>query len=165
MKTLLSLGTVLLAMLPAAAAAKPLYPAAGPGIAAPGTVSQFQVTDKTEVPGHTLKPGSYSITVVDHLTDRMVLRVDGSDGKQEAIFLAIPGTNSLSAQGSAGPLDMKAGKGAHAALRGFRFQDGSTAEFVYPKAEAVSLAKANSTTDSGDRSGVRGAAGCLQAFA
>ena len=41
---------------------------------------------------------------------------------------------------------MKAGKGGHAALRGFKFQDGSTAEFVYPKAEAVSLAKANGTT-------------------
>ena len=78
MKTLSILGTVLLAMLPAAAAAKPyVSPDPGPGIATPGTVSQFDVSDKTEVPGHTLKPGSYSITVVDHLADRMVLRVGG----------------------------------------------------------------------------------------
>ena len=111
-----------------------------------GTVSQFQVTQSTSVPNKTLKPGSYSISVVDHLSDRMVLRVVNSNGKEETTFLAVPATATFSTDGSAGPVDMKSGPGAKSALRGFKFSDGTTAEFVYPKAEAVSLAKANSTT-------------------
>ena len=53
--------------------------------------SQFSVQENTQIPGATLKPGSYNIRIVDHLSDRMVLRVE-RDGKAQATFLALPGT-------------------------------------------------------------------------
>ncbi len=131
---------------PTASHAAPPAAAFGvPGFASAGTVSQFQVTDKTQVPGHQLKPGSYSITIVDQLNDRMVLRVNNSAGKEEATFIGLPAGSRLPKQGGQGPIAMTA-KGSNKALRGFTFADGSVAEFVYPKEEAVALAKVNSTT-------------------
>ncbi len=74
------------------------------------------------------------------------LRVNNSAGKEEATFIGLPAGSRLPKQGGQGPIAMTA-KGANkAALRGFTFADGSVAEFVYPKDEAVALAKANSTT-------------------
>ena len=105
--------------------------------------TQFTVTDKTEVPGKTLKAGTYTIRVVDHLSDRMIVEVDGPGGTQATTFLALP-SSKLQAGGS-GPITLRAGKGKNA-LRGFSFPNGTVAEFVYPKAEAVTLAKSNSTT-------------------
>ena len=119
--------------------------AALPAFATPGTTAQFQLADKTQVPGQLLKKGSYSITVLDHLTDRMVLRVTSSDGKELTTFLALPGGARISNRPAQGPIKVNLGKGTEA-LRGFVFADGSVAEFVYPKDEAVSLAKANNVT-------------------
>ena len=116
-----------------------------PSFAAPGTVAQFQLSEKTQIPGQTLSAGHYSITVVDHLSDRMVVRVANSDGKEAATFLALPGGSRISSKPARGPIQMSLSKGKNA-LRGFVFSDGSVAEFVYPKAEAVDLAKASSKT-------------------
>ena len=108
--------------------------------------AQFQISEKTQVPGHTLKPGSYSLQVVDHLSDRMVLRITSDSGKEESTFLAVPPTAAFPSQPGPGPVDMRAKGGHVAALRGFVFPDGTRSEFVYLKAEAVPLAKANNTT-------------------
>jgi hypothetical protein len=86
-----------------------------------------------------LKPGAYTIRIVDHLTDRMIIEVD-RDGKEQATFLALP-SSSLAKPSTAGPMLLNGGKTA--AIRGFSFDSGTLAEFVYPKAEAVTLAKAN----------------------
>jgi hypothetical protein len=106
----------------------------------PETAS-FNLSEKTQIPGKTLKPGDYTIRIVDHLTDRMIVEVD-RDGKEQATFLALP-SSTLPKPSTAGPLLLNGGR--KAAIRGFSFDTGTLAEFVYPKAEAVGLAKANNT--------------------
>lgn len=111
-----------------------------------GTTSRFQLTEKTQVPGHTLNPGSYAIVVLDRLSDRVVLRITSEEGKEESTFLAVPPTATFPGQATAGPVSMAA-KGNHTtALRGYVFADGTRTEFVYRKADAVLLAKQNDTT-------------------
>ena len=105
-----------------------------------GTGTPLTVATPTQVPGKTLKPGNYRIRVVDHLSDRMIIQVNGPGGSQT--FLALPKSGLPS--GSQGPITLQS-KGKQA-LRGFTFPDGTVAEFVYPKSEAVSLAKSNDTT-------------------
>lgn len=143
MQKVLLCGALLLA--PVSLMALPSAGADTPSFAAPGTVAQFQVSEKTQIPGQTLSAGRYSITVVDHLSDRMVVRVANSDGKEAATFLALPGGSRISSRPARGPIAMSLSKGKNA-LRGFVFSDGSVAEFVYPKDEAVDLAKASSKT-------------------
>jgi hypothetical protein len=106
-------------------------------------VSKFSVVKKTEVPGATLKAGDYSIRVVDHLSDRVVLQIEGRDGKALTTFLGLPSA-SLQNGVSKGPVAWNAGPKGEDALRGFAFPGGVAVEFVYPKAEAVSIAKVNS---------------------
>lgn len=106
-------------------------------------VSHFTVDSKTQVPGKTLKPGAYTIRIVDHLSDRMIVRID-RDGKSEATFLALP-VSSLQKPANQGPLKLGNGAKGKDSLRGFSFADGTLAEFVYPKEEAVGIAKANNT--------------------
>jgi hypothetical protein len=108
------------------------------------TNARFSVPSQTLIPGQTLPAGSYTIQVVDRLSDRMIVRVAPARGKAFT-FLALP-SSSLSKPAAAGPIVVKGGADAKAALRGFLFPDGTIAEFVYPKATAVSLAKANDTT-------------------
>jgi len=99
----------------------------------------FRVTSATEVPGDTLQSGSYSIQVVDHLKDRTVLQIKGR-GAAPLLILAVAATQMPS---EAGPVLWSKGQNSHAAMRGFNLPDGTSVEFVYPKADAVSIAKAN----------------------
>ena len=110
-----------------------------PGI--PGESTAFTVTDDTQVPGKTLAAGTYTIRVVDHLSDRMIVRVE-RNGKSLATFLALP--KSSLAKSAHGPITLSGGK--KPAMRGFVFPDGTVAEFVYLKGDAVGLAKNPTTT-------------------
>ena len=133
----------LLLLAPLASSATPSSSVADkPGITdhSAGVVTQFSVQQTTQIPGHTLKPGSYDIRIVDHLSDRLIIRVE-QDGKTQATFLALPSE----ARNTSGPILLGAAAGAKAALKGFAFANGTVAEFVYPKTEAVGLAKANRT--------------------
>ncbi len=112
-----------------------------PAIDPAGSTTSFTVRDETEVPGKTLSAGTYTIRVVDHLSDRMILRVERK-GKLQTTFLALP--KSSLPRSEQGPINLNSG--AKPAMRGFVFPDGTVAEFVYPKAEAVGLAKSNNTT-------------------
>ena len=112
-------------------------PAASDG----GTTATFALAARTQIPGKVLKPGTYTIEVVDRLSDRVILRVE-KDGKAETTFLGLP-DSGMPKTGASGPVSLTA-KGGEA-LRGFTFPGGLTAEFVYPKAEAVALAKKNNT--------------------
>lgn len=109
-----------------------------------GPSTTFAVQNQTEIPGRTLEAGSYRIRVVDQLKDRMIIAVD-QPGKKQTVFLALP-KSDLSASPNRGAIELQGGIDKKAALRGFVFPNGLVAEFVYPKAEAVSLAKANDTT-------------------
>ncbi len=104
--------------------------------------TKFNVAQATQVPGMTLQPGSYSIRVVDHLADRMIVRIDGAGSGAHSTFIGLP-TSDLP-KGS-GIVAFDSGPDGGAAARGFNFPGGRTVEFVYPKADAVSLAKANGT--------------------
>ena len=106
-----------------------------------GGEATFTVNGKMQVPGRTLPAGTYKIRVVDHLSDRMIVQVE-RDGKAQTTFLALP-KSSLSKNGQ-GPIFLDSG--SKNAMRAFVFADGRVAEFVYPKAEAVGLAKAHNTT-------------------
>ncbi len=135
---------------PGAMLAAPVTPTAAgntPGDAYTSTAgpsTSFAVHDSTQIPGGILKVGSYNIRVVDHLKDRMIISV-GHPGEKQTVFLALP-KSALSSTPNRGPILLQSGVGSNAALRGFVFPNGLVAEFVYPKAEAVSLAKANGTT-------------------
>ena len=111
------------------------------GGAAPSDSSDFTVSQQTQIPGTTLKPGSYSIHVVDKLADRTILEVDSASGKAMATFLGLSGSGLPKSSG--GKIAYDSGTDGKNALRGFAFPKGPVLEFVYPKAEAVSLAKAN----------------------
>ncbi len=112
-------------------------------VCAAQTASQFTVSEQTKVPGLTLKPGTYSIRVVDHLSDRLIVRVDGAQGNAHSTFLGIQNGN-ISKPSSSGPVVWSKSPKGGTILRGFEFPGGgSVVEFVYPKAEAVSIATVN----------------------
>ncbi len=111
--------------------------------AVPTEPEQFQIKEKTEVPNVTLTPGSYSIRILDHLRDRVILQVSGKNNHVEATFLAVPASTMASAP--VGPIAYGAGPKGKAAMKGFAFPGGTAVEFVYPKNDAVSIAQANGT--------------------
>jgi hypothetical protein len=117
------------------------------GFAAPasyvGFTQSFSVSKTTEIPDSTLKAGDYKIEVIDQLSDRMMVRVENENGKAHSIFLAVAHPAFEDAAGP-GPSVWKVGGQGLPALRGFAFANGSTLEFVYPKAEAAAIATSNS---------------------
>ncbi len=110
----------------------------------PDAVSQqFTISDKTRIPGATLKPGSYSIQVVDHLSDRLIVRVEGNGGSTHSTFLGLP-NSSLGKPAVPGPITWGNAAQGTSYLRGWYFPNSASAiEFVYPKGEAVAIAKSN----------------------
>lgn len=106
----------------------------------------FFVDKPTEIPGHTLKPGSYSIRILDNLKDRYILRVDDTEGKPLATFIGLrnPEFEPFTALHQQGAIFWTSSPRGSTAVRGFSFPNGNTLEFAYPKDEAVALAKLNS---------------------
>ena len=102
--------------------------------------STFEIAAPVKVPGKTLKAGTYSIRILDHLSDRVLLQIESGKGKAETKFLAVPNA-SLSRGSGVGPIAYGQSKHGSDSLRGFAFPGGSTVEFVYPKAEAADIAK------------------------
>ncbi|WP_263372987.1 hypothetical protein [Granulicella aggregans] len=133
--TSLTLAPVLCSI-PSAAAQKPSYVL----VSAP-----LYLDAKTTVPGHVLDPGNYSIRILDHLKDRYILRVDDSSGRALATFIGLhnPEFDPFVALHHQGPILWTSAPKGSAAIRGFSFPGGNTLEFVYPKDEAVAIAKLN----------------------
>jgi hypothetical protein len=105
----------------------------------------LQLAARTTVPGHVLDRGNYSIRIVDHLKDRYILRVEDSKGKELATFIGLqsPELGPSTGLQHQGPILWTSAPKGSAAIRGFSFPGGTTLEFVYPKDEAVALAKLN----------------------
>ncbi len=99
----------------------------------------YQVTQKTEVPGASLSPGSYTVRIADHLNDRLIVQVQKSGSQDVTTLLAYPNSNLT----GSGPVLFGTGLKSKPTLRGFAFAGGPSVEFVYPKADAVTLAKSN----------------------
>jgi hypothetical protein len=131
------LGVSLLALLSIVPLAAQNLTGAGAGKQSVETAS-FTLAKATQVPGMVLSPGVHSVKILDRLTDRMIVRI-GRNGATEATFLGLPSSNSSD---SKGPIMLVSSEGK-SSLRGFTFDDGTAVEFVYPKGEAVDIAKAN----------------------
>ena len=103
----------------------------------------FQISQKTEAPGVSLLPGSYTARIADHLNDRVIVQLQRNGSHDVATLLAYP-NSSLSNTGTTGAVLFANGLKSKPTLRGFVFAGGPVVEFVYPKKDAVTLAKANS---------------------
>ena len=129
MKLLIGIATIVFAAAPILAAP----PAKGP--------SSFTVSSPSAIPGTVLDPGSYTIRVINRLSDRVILRIDG--GNIHATFLGIPDTQ-IEKPSVAGPVRWAATSSSPGYLRGWYFAGmPSVIEFVYPKATALAIASAN----------------------
>ncbi len=104
--------------------------------------AHFKVSTPTAVPGRVLAPGSYTIHVVDHLSDRYILSIDGKGGKDHTLFLGIP--NKGEPGSTQGEQTWGTDVSGATYLKGWSFPSLPTAlEFAYPKNDAVAVAKAN----------------------
>lgn len=112
--------------------------------AGPETPSaNFTVSQQTMVPGMTLQPGSYSIKVLDHLQDRYIVRIENASGKEHSTFISVQDPK-IKSGGKTGVVPWSAGPDGNTALRGFSFGSSTPPlEFVYPKSDAVAIAKVN----------------------
>ncbi|WP_263381260.1 hypothetical protein [Granulicella arctica] len=108
------------------------------------SAASFQLQDETTTPTGILQAGGYSIRISDHLADRVVIEVQSKEGGVSQKFLGVPAKN-ISNSSPAGPV-VVAGSEGKPALRGFAFAKNSVIEFVYPKNDAVALAKASGST-------------------
>jgi hypothetical protein len=97
-----------------------------------------KVDRATEIPGATLKPGNYSFSVEDRMSDRAIVRVtDAQNSTNHYLLLAVPSKN-LKADGSV--VFFKSGEANGQALRAWKCSSCATPlEFVYPKLEAVKI--------------------------
>jgi hypothetical protein len=108
-----------------------------------GSPSTFTTSEPTNIPGLTLDPGSYSIRVVDHLSERYVVRIDAPGGRIHYSFLALENPE-IPKPAKAGRVLWSNPAGGKRYVRGWLLPETSfVLEFVYPKAEAVAIAKSN----------------------
>ena len=108
-----------------------------------GSSAPLPVEHTIQVPGDTLKAGGYSISIVEQIADRMIVRIDSTSSTNHAIFLGVP-SSAAKIGGDAGLVTWPNGLNKTPTVRGFVFPNGNAVEFVYPKADAAALAKANS---------------------
>ncbi len=107
------------------------------------TAATLTISEATKVPGLTLEPGTYSIRVVDHLADRLIVRVDSPGNAAHSTFIGVR-NRSIPQPSAPGAVPWSNPAGGTTSLRGFEFPGGGpVVEFVYPKAEAVAIAKVN----------------------
>jgi len=111
------------------------------GSAAPAT--DFTISNSSHIPGVTLEPGTYTIHIVNRLSDRVILKVDSVKGDVHSTLLGIPNA-SVQKPSASGPVKWANPADGSQYLKGWYFP-GSTSfvEFVYPKAEAVAIANSN----------------------
>jgi hypothetical protein len=111
-----------------------------------GAAHTFTVSEPTEIPGATLRPGTYTIHVVDHLSERYIVAIDALKGRMHSTFLAIenPEVPKPSAPGRVVWPNAPSKVGDKEYLRGWLFRgEPAVLEFVFPKSDAVALARSN----------------------
>jgi hypothetical protein len=112
--------------------------------ASPATPSiDFTLSNTSHIPGATLQPGAYSIHVVNRLLDRVILKVDAANGALHSTFIGVPNDKIQRPAGS-GPVKWANSPDGTLYIKGWYFNGSpSVIEFVYPKDEAVAIAKSN----------------------
>ena len=119
--------------------------AAGPMMAAPAAnpTANFTVSAPSKVPGMTLEAGHYTIRVVSQLSDRVILRVDAPEGNVHTTFLGVR-NSKIDRPAVPGMVSWASSSGGDHYLRGWYFKGATNVvEFVYPKGDAVAIAKSN----------------------
>lgn len=112
--------------------------------ATPELSAKFDSPSAYGVPGVVLPPGSFTISVLDHLSDRYIVQVKDQSGDKLATFLALPGKSA--SQSADGKVSWASGSKGVLYLKGWNFRPaGVNLEFVYPKDDAVAIAQANNT--------------------
>jgi len=108
-----------------------------------GGSGRLTTSEPANLPGLTLQPGSYSIQVVDHLSERYVVRVEGPGRRNAYSFLALE-NRDIPKPAKTGEVLWSNPAAGKQYIRGWLFPGTSSVlEFVYPKAEAVAIAKSN----------------------
>ena len=108
--------------------------------------TMFTFSGPVEIPGQVLQAGTYVFKLADSNTDRDIVQVFNKDETRlYGTFLAVP-DERLRPAGKPIITFEEAAPGSPEAVRAW-FYPGDTYghEFVYPKPEAVALAKANKT--------------------
>ena len=104
---------------------------------------EFVAPNPTNIPGLTLRPGSYKIEAVGELSGRYVVRVEGPKEGVHYSFIALENPDIPKPERPGLVEWSNAADGRHY-LRGWFFAGSpSVLEFVYPKDEAVAIAKSN----------------------
>ena len=115
--------------------------AAGPA----NPAADFTISNPSHIPGATLEPGSYTIHVVNRLSDRVILKVDSTKGDLHSTFIGIP-NSEIQKPASSGPVKWANPADGSQYLKGWYFPgSASVVEFVYPKARAMELAQETKT--------------------
>jgi hypothetical protein len=106
----------------------------------------FTFSDPVEVPGRVLDAGTYVFTVMDVQGDRDIVQVSNKRGdKLYGTFLTIPDYRAKPTGKPVITFDERAANSPEAVKVWFYPGETYGHEFVYPKAKAVQLAKANKT--------------------
>lgn len=106
--------------------------------------TQFTFNAPVEIPGRVLAPGTYVFKLADSVTDRNIVQVFSADGKKlYGTFLAIPDYR-LEPTGKPVITFEERAAGSPEAVRAWFYPGEQYGhDFVYPKAKAIELAKAN----------------------
>ena len=104
--------------------------------------ASLEISQPTEAPGLSLSRGSYSIRVSDRLQDRLIVQIQKNGSKSFSSLLGYPNP-ALRGGSFTGPVIFASGLKSKPTLRGYAFPGGPVVEFVFPKKDAVELAKSN----------------------
>jgi hypothetical protein len=106
--------------------------------------ADFTLSNPSNIPGVKLQPGSYTIHVVNHLSDRVILKVDAAKGGDlHSTFIGVQ-NGTIKKPARSGPVTWENPADGASYLKGWYFAGAPTViEFVYPKAEAVAIATSN----------------------
>jgi hypothetical protein len=116
----------------------PLF-AANPG----NSVARFTLSNPSNIPGATLRAGTYTIHVVSRLSDRFIIRVDSANNDLHSTFIGVPNT-TLPKPFTPGMVGWSNPANGAEYLKGWYFPGTSSiVEFVYPKSDAVAIANSN----------------------
>ncbi|MDQ2842220.1 MAG: hypothetical protein M3Y72_14500 [Acidobacteriota bacterium] len=104
---------------------------------------KIAVADKLQIPGGTLKSGSYTFSVEDRLPDRAIVRISSDSSDKRYLLLTVP-NSKLAADSASQLLYFGTNSGNKDALKAWKCPTCSAPlEFVYPKLEAVKITDAS----------------------
>jgi hypothetical protein len=113
------------------------------GAAPTSETASFTLSSPAGVPGYALEPGAYTIHVVNHLKDRVILKLDAANDSVHATFIGVQ-DGKMERPAKGGQVIWANPAADVSYMKGWYFPgDPAAIEFVYPKTAAVAIASAN----------------------